>query len=260
MLTGGGRGRPSRRIPLALLKTRQGQIGTALVGGLIGLGAFGIAMMDAGQPFRPLAPGPTTVETSDGVGLAATVFGKGDRVVILAEMAASDQDIWRPITDAAPSLPFTLVTFDFRGQGRSGGVRNLLPFDEVVTRRDMEAVYGLLRRRGYRSITCIGASIGGTGCYLIARKPAIAGLGILASAPPSGATVDYLHGLRYPKLFAVAKADTDLVWGVEHMAQGAPEPKTLVEFDGSAHAANIFRTSDGPRLRDALLAFLRRIA
>jgi pimeloyl-ACP methyl ester carboxylesterase len=242
----------------AIRKSPRVRIALVLVGAIVA-GGVGMAVRGAEQPFEPLAAGATTVTTADGVDLAATVSGRGNRAVILAEMAASDQDSWRPLTRSAGSLPFTIVTFDFRGQGRSGGAPNLLPFDLAVTQRDMDAVYALLRRHGYRSITCIGASIGGTGCYLLARKPRIAGLGILASQPPSGATVDYLHGLTYPKLFVVAKADTDLVWSVEHMAQGAPGPKALVEFDGSAHATNIFRTPEGPRLRAALLAFLKGI-
>ncbi len=47
--------------------------------------------------------------------------------------------------------------------------------------------------------------------------------------------------------------------GLARVSTDADQPFTLVEFDGSAHALNIFRTPAEPRLRDALLAFLRSV-
>lgn len=206
--------------------------------------------------FRPLAQGPLFVRTHDGVRIAATVTGHGRRVVILSAMSTADQSSWAPFVAAAKDQA-TLVTYDRRGVGASGGTADYLPFSDGNAKRDITAVYDLLRAHGYTSVGCIGASLGGTSCYLIARYQGVTALGIVASNPPSGASTDYLHGLHYPKLFVVGSGDRDLVWPVEHMEAGAPGPKRLVELDTDRHATNIFQTDQGPALLAALLRLVQ---
>ena len=210
--------------------------------------------------FQPLTRGPLSVTTKDGVRIAATVTGHGRRAVILASMSAEDQTSWTPLLIAARDIPVTLITFDRRGVGASDGTADDSPFPDDHTGADVTAVYDLLRSHGYPAIGCIGASLGGTACYLIARRPGLAALGILASNPPSGASTHYLDGLRYPKLFVVAKGDRELVWPVEHMAAGAPGPKRLLELDTDRHGTNIFVTPQARRLLDALAALVREMS
>jgi alpha/beta superfamily hydrolase len=173
-------------------------------------------------------------------------------------MSTADQSSWEPLLAAARRLPVTLVTYDRRGVGQSDGVDDNT-FPEQHTRLDIDAVYNVLRQHGYPAIGCIGASLGGVACYLVARQPGITALGILAAPPPSGASLTYLNGLHYPKLFAVGKGDRDLVWSVEHMAAAAPDPKRLIELDSDRHATNLFMTTEGPRLISALVNLLRQM-
>jgi pimeloyl-ACP methyl ester carboxylesterase len=208
--------------------------------------------------FDPLPPGPLTVTTRDGTPIAGMVTGRVPRAVILASMSTTDQTSWEPFLAAARGLPVTLVTYDRRGVGRSGGTADP-SFPEQQTRLDVDAVYDVIRRHGYPAIGCIGASLGGVACYLVARQPGVTALGILAAPPPSGASLTYLNGLRYPKLFAVGKGDRDLVWTIEHMAASAPGPKRLIELDSDRHGTNLFSTAEGPRLIQALLDLVRQM-
>ncbi|MCL4368954.1 MAG: alpha/beta hydrolase, partial [Actinobacteria bacterium] len=80
-------------------------------------------------------------------------------LVVLAHPAVIGQD-YEPLTELAEMLyaDFDIVTFDFRGHGRSGG---FLTPDLRETAADLAAVLDHLRRYDYAWTGVAGFSLGG---------------------------------------------------------------------------------------------------
>src|SRR4051794_8081498 len=78
------------------------------------------------QPAGRLPEGEVSFETADKVKLSGLVFGRGDTAVILAHMMASEQSAWQPFAQELAEKGYTALTFDFRGNGKSGGKLNFV--------------------------------------------------------------------------------------------------------------------------------------
>lgn len=105
--------------------------------------------------------------TEDGIGISASHFlsGKPDVCILAHGFMGSKQ---RPyITKLAQTLSkhFDVMTFDFRGHGKSGGVSN--GAEEFY---DIKAVIDYAKSQGYEKIALVGFSLGGIqGIYVAAR-------------------------------------------------------------------------------------------
>jgi alpha/beta superfamily hydrolase len=207
-----------------------------------------------------LAEGAVSFETADKIKLSGIVYGQGETAVILAHMMSSDQSAWYSFASELAQQGYTALTFDFRGNGKSGGNLNYVALD-----KDMQAAIAFLHDSGFARIICIGASMGGTACAKAAIKPGLAGL-VVISSPITVSTMSS-RGVRLSigdfkkltpaKLFVVGKGDTEVFESVKTMYDLSPEPKQITILPGSAHGTNIFGSADGPALRDLLLTFLK---
>src|SRR5262249_157725 len=136
---------------------------------------------------------------------------------------------------------FTVLTFDFRGFGKSGGHPQV-----GLLERDVRAATAFLSDSGFTRIVCVGASMGGTACTKAALKPGLSGLvGIsspLSMSPPLSLNTKDFPKLNLPKLFIVSKGDAGYVESVKLMYQLSPDPKEMTMLPGGAHGTNILST------------------
>jgi pimeloyl-ACP methyl ester carboxylesterase len=243
---------------------------------LIGALALGLLNACGSAPGSPASPSATTAtapqsagrlpegsvsfETTDKVKLSGIVTGQGETAVILAHMMGSEQAAWQPFAQELAEKGYTALTFDFRGNGRSGGKLNYVALD-----KDVLGAIAFLHDHGFTQIVCVGASMGGTACAKAALTPGLAGLVVISSpitvSTMSSSGVRLVIGdfkkLTLPKLFVVAKGDSDVFESVKTMHDLSPKPKQITILPGSAHGTNILSSADGLALRDLLLEFLQ---
>src|SRR5680860_883237 len=67
--------------------------------------------------------------SEDGVELSGYLFGSGDTVLILSHMYPADQSSWYSIARESAEKGYAVLTFDFRGYGRSGGSKDIEHID-----------------------------------------------------------------------------------------------------------------------------------
>lgn len=197
----------------------------------------------------------------DGVTLAGTFYpAEGDTAVLLAHMGIADQTSWQDFAAIAAGNNIAALTFDFQCYGKSeckargGDMSNL---------KDMRPAYEFLKEKGYEKIVCMGASMGGTACLMLAMEKEIAGLVVIASERPIGMKQypEDLVSKSIPKLFIVADRDpyAFVISEIQKMYDVSPEPKQLKIFSGDVHGTDIFKTDNGTAFRDLLLEFLEEI-
>jgi pimeloyl-ACP methyl ester carboxylesterase len=205
----------------------------------------------------PVVSVPVSFATSDGGVIHASLYGKGERAVVLAHGARFDKESWDEQARTFAEAGFRVLAIDFRGYGRSRGPGQADPMSAPL-HLDVLAAVRHLRRTGARTVRVVGGSMGGgaAGDAAIAADPGeIDGVVLLAatvSGPP--------ERLTGRKLFVVARDDTSgtgpRLPKIREQYERAPEPKELVILDGSAHAQFLFRTDQKDRLTGAILRFL----
>lgn len=124
--------------------------------------------------------------TQDGIAIDVShfLFGKPDVCILAHGFMGSKQ---RPyITKLAERLSehFDVITFDFRGHGKSGGVSN--GTEEFY---DIRAVIDYAKNNGYKKIALVGFSLGGIeGIYVAARFHDVDAL-VIVGTPADAAAI-----------------------------------------------------------------------
>jgi len=198
------------------------------------------------------APREVSFPTADGGVVWADVYGTGDRGVVLAHGARFDKASWGKQAEVLANAGFRVLAIDFRGHGQSRSGDKSAP-GSGEKYEDILAAVRYLRENGAKTISVIGASMGGGAAAtasIHARPGEIDRLILLAHVP-----VAEPERLAGPKLFVVSSGDA-LAAKVREQFEKAPEPKELLILDGSAHAQFLFQTDQGERLMKKILEFL----
>ncbi len=198
------------------------------------------------------APREVSFPTADGGVIWADAYGAGDRGVVLAHGARFDKASWGKQAEAMAKAGFRVLAIDFRGYGQSRGGDTSAP-GSGEKYQDILAAVRYLRENGARTVSVIGASMGGgaAATALIHAHPGqIDRLILLAPVP-----VAEPQRLTGPKLFAVGRGDP-LAAKVREQFEKAPQPKELMILEGSAHAQFLFETDQAERLMKKILEFL----
>jgi pimeloyl-ACP methyl ester carboxylesterase len=131
-----------------------------------------------------------TLVTNDGVPIDATHLpGDGELAIVMAHgftLSWSRDYVWRVATWMNRSAG--VVTFDFRGHGRSGGLSTM--GDREI--RDLDVAVGYARELGYRRIAAVGFSMGGS---VVVRYAGLVG-GLDAAVSVSGPGRWYYRGTK----------------------------------------------------------------
>ena len=198
------------------------------------------------------APRQVSFATADKGVIWADLYGMGDRGVVLAHGAKFDKESWGKQAEFLAKNGFRVLAIDFRGYGQSRGGDKSAP-GAGENYEDILGAVRYLRENGARTVSVIGASMGGgaaANAVIHARTGEIDRLILLAPVP-----VAEPERLRGPKLFVVASGD-GLAPKVKEQFEKAPEPKELLILEGSAHAQFLFETDQRERLMKKILEFL----
>jgi alpha/beta superfamily hydrolase len=198
------------------------------------------------------APREVSFPTADGGVIRADLYGTGDRGVVLAHGARFDKASWGKQAEVLAESGFRALAIDFRGYGQSRGGDKSAP-GSGEKYEDVLAAVRYLRENGAKTVSLIGASMGGGAAAtasIHARPGEIDRLILLAPVP-----VAEPERLTGRKLFVTSKGD-GLAAKVREQFEKAPEPKELMILEGSAHAQFLFQTDQGERLMKKILEFL----
>jgi pimeloyl-ACP methyl ester carboxylesterase len=196
--------------------------------------------------------------TQDGGVVFADLYGKGDRSVILAHGGRFDKASWKHQAQVLANERFRVLAIDFRGYGKSRGP-DAKPASDEDLHFDVLAAVRYLRESGSRSVSVVGASMGGGAAAeaaVVAKPSEIERIVLLAHSP-----IDHPEKMQGRKLFIVSRDDLEAS-GVPRLVKireqyaAAPGPKELVILDGSAHAQFIFETEQAQRLMHEIVRFL----
>lgn len=228
---------------------------------LVGLMAGGVALAPILTALGSLgAQTPVSIRAADGGVVGADSYGAGDRGVVLAHGGRFDRTSWRGQARELAAAGYRVIAIDFRAAvaARAGRGTGCL-YDETCLAQDVLAAVRHLRGTGARTVSVVGASLGG-GAAAQAAVEAPSGeidrIVLLAHMPVAAP-----EKIKGRKLFIVARHDTGsrgLPRLPEIQAQfaRAAEPKELLVLEGSAHAQFLFQTDERERLMRAILRFL----
>ena len=237
-----------------------------LFAALLLLAAVAAACGGSGEPPTPapVAEGASveTLHTADGLQLDARLYpSDSGRLAILLHMYPADQTSWSESARALQTSGVAALTFDFRGYGASGGDK-----DATEIEHDVRAALEFARRRGYREIVLVGASMGGTAAIVVAaEQPAggeLAGV-ITLSAPAEFGGLDaqeVVGDVAVPLSLIASRGDTSARNSLETLAESGslPQDRTLV-VEGRAHGTDLLTSDAGEQVWQRLLAFLDEI-
>jgi pimeloyl-ACP methyl ester carboxylesterase len=205
------------------------------------------------------AAAQTTVSfpTEDGGVIYADVYGEGGRAVVLAHGGRFNKESWEKQARVLVSAGFRILAFDFRGYGKSRGPGESDPMNAPL-HLDVLAAVRYMRKTGAKSVSVVGGSMGAgaAGDASIASQPGEIDRLVFLGGAPNGPT----EKLKSPSLFIVARNDTSgdgpRLPGIQQQYDKAPQPKSLIILEGSAHAQYLFQTDQGDRVMREILHFL----
>jgi pimeloyl-ACP methyl ester carboxylesterase len=195
--------------------------------------------------------------TEDGGVVYADIYGKGERGLVLAHGGRFNKESWEKQARTFAAAGFRVLAFDFRGYGASHGPGDSAPMDAPL-HLDVLAAVRYLRKTGAKTVSVVGGSMGGgaAGDASIASQPGEIDRVVFLGAHPNGPA----EKLKCASLFIVARDDANedgpRLPKIQEQYQLAPEPKTLIILDGSAHAQFLFQTNQADRVMREILHFL----
>src|SRR5580704_12315851 len=195
--------------------------------------------------------------TEDGGVVFADMYGSGDKAVVLAHGGRFNKEGWAPQAHQLVAAGFEVLAIDFRGYGKSHGPGDKDPMDAPL-QLDVLAAVHYLHQNGAKTVSIIGGSMGGgaAGDASIASKPGEIDRVVFLGAAPNGPA----EKLKSRSLFIVARDDTSgdgpRLPGIQQQYDKAPQPKSLIILEGSAHAQYLFQTDQADRVMREILHFL----
>ena len=228
------------------------------------MSAFRAILASAALAGLATAQTPVSFPTQDAGIVYADLYGRGARGVVLAHggrcavpVCGFTKASWAPQARALSEAGFRVLAIDLRvySPPRDGAE---LKLDDGGLRFDVLAAVRYLRKTGARTVSVVGASMGGdaaTEALEEAKPGEIDRLIVLAAGA-------YGHPEKWKarKLFIVARDDANeeglRLPKIRAQYDKAPDPKELIVLEGSAHAQYLFNTDQGERLMREILRFL----
>ncbi len=144
------------------------------------------ALMMAGLTAAPVE---VSFPTADGGVVRADLYGTGVRGVVLGHGARFDKASWGKQAEVLAKAGFRVLAIDFRGYGQSRGGDKSAP-GSGEKYEDILAAVRYLRENGAKTVSVIGASMGGgaAGTAAIHARPGEIDRLILLAAVPVAQT------------------------------------------------------------------------
>ena len=186
-------------------------------------------------------PRLVSFEAPHGATIKATAYGSGDCGFVLVPQINKDRESWQPQAEYIAEMGHLALAIDEDPDNRSGSVR--------------AAIRYLDEQQGVSALILVGASTGGEAVVVANAKTDVTVDGMITLSAAGGA--DHASELQGRSLFVVSTGDEDrFVRIARELHQGAPDPKMLVEYEGSAHGQGIFESEHGDDLRDRVRTFV----
>jgi pimeloyl-ACP methyl ester carboxylesterase len=199
--------------------------------------------------------GEVSFKTEDGIDINGNIFGTGNKWVILSHMYPTDQTSWFDFAQYLADNDYIVLTYDFRGYGKSGGSQDISNID-----KDLEAAIVFISQHYSEKIFLMGASMGGTASLIVAAREYIDGVISLSSPDEidSLSALDEVEDIDAPILFIASQGDENAAASAESLFERSLEPKEIVILDGNSHGTFIFEEEpeNGEIVKQIVLDFL----
>jgi esterase/lipase len=194
-------------------------------------------------------------KTDDGVEIEGRIFGIGENGLILAHMYPADQESWKDFALLLSQKGYRVLTFNFRGYGKSGGEKEI-----YLIYKDVLAAYDFFKKEGVKDIILIGASMGGTAVLKVAAQKDVNGV-ISMSGPLNWEQMglsaeEEIKLIDEPKLFMASEGDSSAKNSANLMYELSIEPKQIEIYPGSEHGTNMFLGAEGEQVKQDITSFI----
>ena len=192
------------------------------------------------------------VFAEDSEDLWGSVFGAGEIAVILTHMRGRDQTSWFPFARFVAESGYKVLTFDFRGYGKSTGTK------DTRMDRDLEAAIAYMRAKGAKQVVLIGASMGGTTVIELASESQVQGVAALSPPAEFGRinALTAVESMVIPLLLIVSEKRLSILFRCKKdrvCCSGYP----ILVVEGQQHGTNMIAEHRNEIFAN-LLAFLDR--
>jgi len=196
-----------------------------------------------------------TFKTDDSVEIEGRIFGIGENGLILAHMYPADQESWKDFALLLSQKGYRVLTFNFRGYGKSGGEKKI-----SLIYKDVLAAYDFFKEEGVEDIILIGASMGGTAVLKAASEREVKGV-ISMSGPLNWKEMglsaeEEIKLIEEPKLFMASEGDSSAKNSANLMYELSNEPKQIEIYPGSEHGTNMFLGKEGEQVKQDIISFI----
>jgi uncharacterized protein len=200
-----------------------------------------------------------TFSTADGITLNGHLFGSGHAGVVLCHMYPADQSSWYGTAQRLAADGYLVLTFDFRGYGKSNGRKDIPKINQ-----DVAAAITQIRTGGAGAVVLIGASMGGTASLVAGDRAQALSSIRMAGVATLSAPVEFM-GLSataavpriiVPLLFIAGEKDAGAA-GARQLEQLSSGKGDLQIVPGGDHGTNLLTGSQGARVYQSLLDFLK---
>jgi alpha-beta hydrolase superfamily lysophospholipase len=198
----------------------------------------------------PVVPGRAEIQ--------ADLYGEGSRALILAHGGRFNKESWKVQAEAFAREGFLVLAVRFRGDGLNPDGTPGTVGSSQDNADDILAAAVYLRSIGAKSVSAIGASLGGDAVGDADGRSARGTFDRIVILASSGGEAP--AKLKGRKLFIVTRSDASAsgprLPEISKSYAKTPRPKKMVIMEGSAHAQFIFTTDQGPLLLSTILQFL----
>ena len=180
---------------------------------------------------------PVRFGTADGLELAAGYYPGGPTAVVIAYMYNEARGAWSTVSHKLAAQGYTVLRFQFRGQGDSQGPGDLKKMDI-----DLEAATNYVRDEGARNLVLIGATTAAPATAKMAATLQPAALILLSTpAEAQGFSVDdaEMQAVTGAKLFLTSEGDPNKA-ATLRLFDVAAAPKEQEVYPGETYAATLF--------------------
>lgn len=204
-------------------------------------------------------PGDGDFRSVDGFLLDGELFGTGSKAVVLAHMFPADRSSWATFARELADNGYLVLTFDFRGYGKSQGSKDIFLLD-----RDIRgAIRYLNTTKQPRTIALVGASMGGTAAVIAASTAEVAGVATL-SAPAQFKGLDaeaVVASVEAPKLFLASVDDRAATDAAQSLFRKSSDPSADLRLvSGDSHGTDMLNSPQGEEVIKLLKDFLVEVS
>ncbi|MET0727550.1 MAG: alpha/beta hydrolase [Acidimicrobiales bacterium] len=180
-----------------------------------------------------------SLRAADGTPIGAAKLGSGSTAVVLVHGSGQDLCDWLPFATRVADLGVTVVPYDLRGRGASGGSKT----ETDPLPGDLASVVDTLREDGADRVVLAGTSLGAATALAASGRISPPVDGVVAVSPPlflGGIDVIAEAGRYNAPIFPVVAAGDDVfARNVEELAAALPNVRPATVLDGSQHGMRL---------------------